>query len=421
MSYELRIPSKMRIRSNKEFWISLIILIPYFDFYSIIGWMEVYFKESYLRSVVSLLLVLTVVVWLSIGIKTRFVRHRDERNAALGTLVILLVYMLVVNLFKEPDSTFFSVFMWFAIPACFAMSIYQYCKVYSLRIDKIITYSLQVFSVYLLVLIFINIVKNKLFIDMSVRMDPRGGGAVIFGYTIAFLFSLLINYKYFFSIKKYYFLMIVFTIGVIATQSRGDMWPVALLWIISFLRKKFKLWEIFLIMFVFVAAVSIDWMSILKEYLPRFLNNHDEARSINLGYLTLIFFNSDTLTKLFGYGIGKFFPYQRWIMSMMNVTAQKSNLFNSNGYSILVQPHNSFFYMLIEGGIIVVILFLLILFLLIIRKYKKVSISIINIMPFLLCLVLNNLDSIFFVEPGVAAVFWLLLFLYSDDCEKLEQ
>ena len=89
-----------------------------------------------------------------------------------------------------------------------------------------------------------------------------------------------------------------------------------------------------------------------------------------------------------------------------------------DGISVVVQPHNTFIYILIENGILGLVLCLLAL--------GRITVSFLNcksynyankVMIVAVFGFVNCFDSILYIQPGVATLFWMMLFLvYEENC-----
>ena len=119
------------------------------------------------------------------------------------------------------------------------------------------------------------------------------------------------------------------------------------------------------------------------------------------------------MVKLFGAGLNNFFPYQKWAMSVNDIDL---NMITREGVSILVQPHNSFIYSLMESGIIGLFFLMGII---IYAGWSFVHYKTDNFafrIAFVGVLFLVNFfDSVFYVQPGTAGTFWLLLLITINE------
>lgn len=400
-----------KLKLSKELVVSLLVLIPYYDYYSLIGWLEIYFQEAYIRSIVTFMMLIVVFASLLMLLKHRKTSYKSN---FIPIYIMTGVIILSTCFQSKWDSTSFSTLAWFIVPVIFADVIFHYCAMRKLNTKAIITNMIKIFAIQVLLTVVISIFRDGLFTNTSIRLDPRGGGGVIFGYTIAIFFALTINMNEYIKRNTYYAILIIFTIGAIATQSRGAMWPIAVLWVVNFIKRQFDIKELITIVIAIFLLLSIDWIEILNTYLPRFLIGSDSSRNNNLLNLMNIFSLNSPGLILWGYGIGKFFPYQAWLMRMMGTDHVFTNLITINGNAVLVQPHNTFFYILMEGGLICLILFMVEFIIIIKNFYKHNKLSLKSAIFFLMVILANNLDSIFFVEPGVAGVIWLVILLYLN-------
>ena len=412
----------MGIKLRKEMLVAVLFLLPYLENNFTQKYLQFYFDNSYIRAITVVSSIVMVIVLVGIVLKNKLKIDKSIRTIR-GLLLSFVLYSGLSSMLITKDSTVsLCVWIWCATPILFALLVIYYFDVSELKLTRLIKYGILWFAIYLFIVLVYYIVVHHLFFDSTVRMKPRGGGAVIFGYTIALFFSLTLIYKNEFNRVGYYGLLVLFSIGALGTTTRGAVWLIVLLWVANFLFVSFSskriLFFLFLIPVVFFVC-SIDFTSLETTTFVgfgRLLNLHSFRRDTSTDGLIEVFKIIPLQQKLVGTGLGGFFPYQQW--SIFNGDVE-NNMFTYMGQSILVQPHNSFLYMLMESGLcgttLVVAALMKGLGKCIKKKSNRWLFRVIFIGAFI---VLNCLDSVFFVQPGTAYLFWLLFFLMLEDNEK---
>lgn len=410
-----------KIVITKEKLIALLILFPYIENNFLQKYIQIYFENTYIRAI-SVLSIFVTIIFLSMII----VKRKITFNRIKVYLLMYIVYSILGVLFSWKGMlNSFCVWIWVCVPILFAIVVIDYCESVKVNYLYIIYNMIKCFCLYVIIVIAYYIPVHHLFIDSSVRLNPRGGGAVIFGYTIAVIFALTVMYRDIFENKKeYYFILAVLSVGAIATASRAAVWPVVFLWIINFmwtkLTSKKLLFTIVLIpIFVFLTMVDFSKMSTTTTFvgLDRLFNTSSFRRAQTTTNIFSLFSDFEICRKLFGFGLGNFFPYQKWCLYVNDVDL---NMIRYNGVAVLVQPHNSFLYELMEGGIIGLLLMVssFICAIKTLLKYKNSNyifgLAFIGVM-----LLVNCFDSVLFVQPGVAGSFWLLLMISINGSRQL--
>lgn len=406
----------MKVKLRKEMFISMLILLPYLENNFTQKYIQWYFDKSYIRSI-------TIISFFVIGIVFLITLTKKEQkviNKYIKMMMITLsVYSAIMIVLTSNLMISICSWIWLATPMIYALIACRYCNVSKSNLTLVLKYSIVWFTLYLSVVVVYYIFVHHLFLDQTVRMNPRGGGAVIFGYTIALFFILAVIYKNEFKIVPYYLILVILTIGSLGTASRGSVWLVVLFWIANFIFKKLNRNRIIIFIFlvpIFVYLCTLDFSSLETTTFTgfaRLFNIHSFRRMTSTTNVLDVFGEMPFIRKIFGMGPGGFFPYQEWTMSIDDV---ENNMFNYMGYSILVQPHNSFLYILMEYGLIGFANLVLIFIGGIKRVFSDKSPRWIYKLIFVgSIIVLNCLDSVFFVQPGTAFTFWFLLLLVLDD------
>jgi O-antigen ligase len=183
-----------------------------------------------------------------------------------------------------------------------------------------------------------------------------------------------------------------------------------LLMIIPFaLGNKKVLTKLFIMISGALVIIFLDPSNLIYEYAPRAFKIEDSARTLTWINTLKIYINQPLLSIFLGTGIGQFFPYQSWVISQRSFESF-FNIFYFNGASLLVQPHNTFIYLLIETGFIGLSLFILGFIRIFRNSYSKAkkfnyAYAIVGVLIYL-----NLFDSVFLILPGISGVWWLVLF-----------
>ena len=171
--------------------------------------------------------------------------------------------------------------------------------------------------------------------------------------------------------------------------------------------------------YCFFNRFSVEPVTLLKQIVPRAMDLDFGARGITLLNGLKAFSKQPIIEKLFGVGLSGLFPYQSWLLYRYTLGFPHYNMFFFNGYIMLVQPHNSFLYLLLETGLVGLLLFLS-LFVIgyhLIRT-KTVSNRRLRCLVLFLIIFLNCFDAVFMIQPGSAGLWWLLYFLVIYDMNE---
>lgn len=395
----------MKLRIRKERLLSLLILLPYVE--AFFSFFEVYKVDSVFRSINIMTLLLALIFLLSPGRKIRLIFSYYK-------LELLLPIFLIFTLFwTERYLVSWSTLTWMITPIIFAISFSSYIIDKGFDINLFLKYCLTNFIFYTVVAIFHGIIVHHTFIDPSIRFNPPGGGSVIFGYSVVLYLSLMFYLKEHINLFCFSLYTLIMLIAVIGTQSRAAMWPALLLLMIHILfsRKQNRFMLVLSIILFGVGLLSLLILPVvLQEIAPRLLQREEYARSLSFSGVKLIFSEAPLFNKLFGFGLGNVFEYQKWLIAVQEGTKLTGDIFiNYRGGIILIQPHNTYFYYLLETGVVSLLLFLLPFLKYLwkaIRRYQFwYFVFIISI------LFINAFDSVLIVEPGVAGVIYTYCFL----------
>lgn len=403
----------MKIKIRKEDTIALLLFLPFIE--GLIDFIKIYKGNAIFRSIVFLEIIIAVLL-ASKNLLSSYKGSESKKIISFHSELLFVVYTTFSLLFTNIQYVSLSTLSWVCTPILYSMAVCIYVIKNSLSINLILRKMLIFLSWYCCFAVLRNILKNGLFINSSVRLNTTGGGPVIFGYFLAICIAILYLEKDLFSDKERIILLTIYSVTIIATGSRGALFP-ALMVIISDLIMNMKTRKGFQIsMFLFVSVVLIlfifDPLGKLEQLFPHFFDKEIGSRGLSyLGCLS-IFGKTDMLHKIIGYGWGNLFPYQEWVYKTTQISGySQGNIISIMGERVLVQPHNTLLYVVLESGIIGLVLFMGMFF-----KYFKESVLCKNLRYIILLIVVvfvNFFDSVFIVEPGTSSVIWLFLsFVY---------
>lgn len=400
----------------KEVLVSLLILLPYLEGSAVNSDLTIRVGEiSYLRPIN---IYMAVVIVLLIIQKLLFSNRENRRLTVRAGAFLLLLLVTALSSFLRPVviETSVCTWIWFAEPILYALLLADYIKDAQLGYHRILKNICVIFGLfcayrllgYVLVVGF----------DSGSRLRSTGGGPVIFGYTIVIMSSALLFERKLFKKRWFYFFLIVNTLTAFATGSRGAIWPILFLWVLYFLlddwsATKFLLSILLAIFFISLAIIDLSGIiASSTENISRILDFEDASRLVT-DINSLRYFSRQSLVDMiFGKGLGNFYPNQYWSLLVQDKTY---NTFIADGLIMLVQPHNSFIYMLVENGL-VGLAFMVVYLTGVLRKIRRSRMDnyVFAIVTVLVIIFVNCFDSIFMVQPGVAGNIWLLLFLLDD-------
>lgn len=407
----------MKISITREKLIALLILLPYVEGDFLQEFIHIYFDETYISAIAIIYIIVTIVFAGLVLAKNKWKRHQGYR----GVMFAFVVYTLF-QVFAAADNVLnsFSVWIWVSVPMLFGILVGEYCEQRRLRYRDIIIHMIRWFCAYLVFVLVYNVAVHRLFIDPTFRLSPRGGGAVIFGYTIAVVFAFCVQYRDFFPKREYYILLAILSIGALGTESRAAIWPIVFLWIINFLLTKLSAKKIILTVFLFFVMLflgELDLGDLANTTVfigwQRIFNTSSVRRSLTLVNLLILFGRGSFVNKIFGVGLNDFFPYQKWVMKVNNVDL---NMIKRDGISFLVQPHNSFLYALMESGLLGCLL-LLGVFIYAVWSFLRYKTDnyVFKIVFAGVVFLANCFDAVFYVQPGAAGTLWLLLIITINE------
>lgn len=245
--------------------------------------------------------------------------------------------------------------LWMVVPLMFAVSLVDLAKKRGVRfseLSEIVVVAVALFSCALIAYNFAAYGSTL----ANGRLYCPGLGPVVLGYTNALVIALALSRKgkdTFMPAPILFFSVIVLLVSTFLTGSRGGVYPALILSLIYFLPTK----NAAATMLVVLGAVIV---LLLFNPVEAFLSGR--AGSLQSGrYATwdaayAAFLDGSPLDKLFGYGLGNVFPYQDWYTSYYTGHIERGltdgvwNSFSFRGNTMLVEPHNTYIWLLLEGG-----------------------------------------------------------------------
>jgi len=320
-------------------------------------------------------------------------------------LPILNTMWIINSSAKDSLTTIISI----SLPIYLAFLIVFYSNITTLL--KSLVQFLNIFVLYL-------IVNISLFYLGYLPPNPQGrmGGSyaeiVTLAYTIAALLPL---YYYVYKSQKTTKAIIVFAIlfiALFATQTRGGVW-ISLAYLLYFLYdskiKHSKYRKIILSLSIVMFFVIIfAHNSILNSKNDRLLHLAEPTRLFSLITGITAWIDQSIKQKFLGRGLNSFYDYQQWIRNGRDFY---HNTFTYKGMLSLVQPHNSFTWLLVETGVIGALSLTYIFT----RKVKlfntgSVLLFYLNLTCFTF-LLFNLTESIIIIYPNISILFWFITFL----------
>ena len=403
---------KINKKSILELFLSILFLIPFYSIRIVRDNLNIEVKNLFLDSNITILLIL-IFLFMLIIIFSKYKRNSKSSKKIKKIIlfkIIVDILLILLNLYKDISQQYFWIqFLWIALPMYFSLLYVLLIDKLELNYRKIIYYGIVFFVLYVVVNLLINVFIYD-FDFTEDRLISTGGGPVIYGYTIVLVLSLLLIFEDLFSRKQFTIIVILLFIGSIFTGSRASIIPfvVIIIFYLLYSRRYSLVFKSFLIGILAISIIMPN--NLLVLLVPRITNLYDGSRFDTLLNSIKVFNQSNVEELLTGYGLSGFFPYQEWLNSS-NRGAEfiNYNTFNFNGYSFLVQPHNSFVYMLMETGLIGFLLLVgFISYYLIYFISKKDYMRTLFVFTFAF---LNMFDSVIFVAPDSASLWWTMLFI----------
>lgn len=415
-----------RTKINKlEFILALAFIVPYIEIGKIRDLIE--YRRVGVLIPASIFIMFAIMMGLTIIAKFYSKKNYPYHIKKIIYLKIILdVLVLIRGLYIQNFEAYFVQFLWFVIPFYYAFTIIKFIYHFDLKINNVGKIGLLYFTSYLCFNIVMNFKKYGFSISGTViqsRLISPGGGPVVLGYTIVLMMCYVLSIRNIITKKNRLLLTSILFLGAILTGSRGSIWPMIMLAFIYIITNKKSMIQILSAILIIIVIIIVNPISFLSNLVPRIMNLSGGGRAETVLNSIKIFHDQSILNIFFGLGLGGCFPYQLWITNGASVMNQISyNTFLFNGHVLLVQPHNTYIYVLLEMGLVGLMLFFTI-FIKSLNILKKNSVYNKTYRYFLIIfiIILNCTDSVFIVQPGSAGLWWLLLFFAIDNDKDINK
>lgn len=409
--------------NNKELFVCFILLSPAIMVSSVRDLLSLNFYGYHLNGFV--FIIVFFILFLAITNQNIFksILQSSFYSRSL-VFMIFFVMLCIANGMNETDwkIQIFGYVLTSVAPFFLAITLVNYLK--TEQALNVIVKFLLMFSIYLIVnivywLFYLNVIQAASSGFSFKRMGGSYASEVILGYTIALLYPLLLYLIEHIrkTVKTNYFIISIFVFSYILaaflTGSRGAVWftcVYTLIYIIFTTRKKF-------IKFVLTLFCVIVFLVVVKEqiFVGKLLSVMDQSRSTSSYAGITYWLNFEFPDKIFGSGFGSIYPYQQWISEGGKTW---DNYFYLGGISSVVQPHNSFIWILLECGFLGFLCFFWVIAETVIKSLfvaqNKFVSKILVVIYLFTFIILNGLDSVLIIEPRVATLWWFVLFVCFD-------
>lgn len=413
-------------KKNIYEWIPpILLLMPYLDR----GWIRHTFLYSKNGVYFYPILIFMIVVGCVFAFITRHhVFCSRLRQIIRGTSFLAFLTFLsgaVISILNNNFAVFAVQFMWLFIPIWYAWEVYAFICHKKLNIGNIVDKYLGLFAAYCVFSIAIQMYSYGFYFGSSIRLGGgSGSGGLLFSYTVAIVFGLLILRKKHIPAVKRILLAGIYFLFAILSGSRGAIFIILFELVLYFFSYKKTYQRIMMVSAAFFFAVIGNPMEYIYQIAPRLLELSDNKRAQTISSTLNVFSQQGILRDLFGNGLGQFFPYQEWLGSINSLygTIHFKNIISINGELFLVQPHNTYIHLLLEIGIIGLAVFMIILFLMmkfLLNTHVGECRRNLLIIFFIIC-AFNCLDAVFSMAPGIASIWWILTLIVIGykDAEK---
>ena len=415
-------PKNKKVFSWSAFFFASLILIPYLD----TGWIRknLTYKTDRIY-VYPIIFFMLVVIFFSVVHK--FI-NKDKRilsSKEYNCVYLFCIYTSINVAFRSISNKNFDVsfvqYLWAIVPMIYSIIVIGTIKNKLIDIEKIIDYYLYLIAGYCIFSVLIYIKNFGYNFELTTRISGgSGSGGLLFSYTLVLAYGLLILRKEFIPLLHSIIIMFIYLGFILLSGSRIAIVFALILTFLFILKSKHnfrKIVNTILLLLFLIICQFFDLYSQLLKVAPRLSNMTSGIRGVNFISSLKLFVSDNILNEFIGRGLGQFFPYQDWFLhhvSVLDIT------FMHNGMIFIVQPHNSFIHILLELGIIGLILFMMIICSLYKKALQHQSRNCKTIISFIFVsvIILNCFDSAFTINPGVASIWWIILFLLT--CYKEE-
>ena len=273
------------------------------------------------------------------------------------------------------------------------------------------------------------IVCNVLFYGEGVRLYIPGLGSVVFGYTLVVMLAFAVFVRALgYCSKVLSACALLFVVACVFTESRAAVYPAIMLCSVYFCINSNRGFNVIPVVLVGLALLIVNPIEVLTSFSDRF--GRLDSNRFDTWFASMeAVFESNALDVVFGHGLGNVFPYYDWYTDLYTGAIQRDytdgawNQFVFQGHVMLVEPHNTFIWVMLEMGITGLAL-LIICFLRIAKVSGTVyAMSGRSMKPYAFVLVLSVMfismfDAVIFVNVASAVIWICLLIAFSMASES---
>lgn len=405
---------KSFLQNLKEWMWSLLFVLPYIERGKISDRLKYTSGTIVWRAILTIELLLLLILIIR---KRYFRRHIIKfENRLIICFSVIITNMVIFGVLNNTLLASVNLGMMLMIPLLNAYLVFDILMQSTLNIQNVIRKSILAYSFFCIFAIIYN-VKNLgvvLFLGSSlsnIRLSASGGGTVTLGYTMAFVLSFMLVNSECMRKREVIFCTIVLLMGIILTQDRGAILIIGLDIVYLYLKTDNKTNMLLLGIPTFIV------MLVLFIYvIPSVLHRNISLSSLFTDdrFSTVCNSLGIWLKKIwsipFGFGLNGFFPYQEWLSNVNPEDVYTNIHFNTfyvDGKWLLVQPHSVWVYIIIETGVLGFMTFISVI--------KGIACDFVKgskpVCFLLVCMIaFGFLESTLMLEPGVACVWYLMLF-----------
>ncbi len=254
--------------------------------------------------------------------------------------------------------------LWMVSPLLFAGFLVGVAKKRGIRFSGLIEIVVVAAALFSCVLVVYNFAAYGISLANG-RLYCPGLGSVALGYANALVIALAVSRKGANTLipkSLLLFSVVVLLASTLLTGSRGGMYPALALSLIYFLPTKNAAATILLVLGAMIVLLAFNPV---EAFLSGRAGNLQSERYATWEASYAVFRDGSPLEQLFGYGLGNVFPFQDWYTGLNTGVIERAytdgvwNSFSFQGHAMLVEPHNTYIWLLLEGGVISVIGFVI--------------------------------------------------------------
>ena len=187
---------------HMELFFSLLILLPYIEISKVRSLLTFFFDDfHFIPSIIIILIIIMVTLLPLLIMRPAKKSSRAVKSYFIRIFCTRLIFdslVLIRIIFSTQPISILSQYIWNAVPFYFALFIVYVIHRLNLDISRFHINAIFIFTFYLIVNIIFIVIYNFFGITEfgeSSRLISPGGGPIIFGYTLAIMFALLLFIK----------------------------------------------------------------------------------------------------------------------------------------------------------------------------------------------------------------------------------